>query len=123
MDTTSLAINGGQPVRSTLLPYGRQWIDDDDISLVNDVLRSDWLTTGPAVGEFERLFAAAVNTREAVAVSSGTAALHAVMFGLCRARNLPRRRPIHARTGLLEEQGEKSVSSCNTSRLEASYPT
>ena len=58
------------------LPYGRQQIDEDDIAAVVEVLRGDWLTTGPKVGEFERDFAAFCGTAEAVAVSSGTAALH-----------------------------------------------
>jgi perosamine synthetase len=66
-------------VRRTLLPYGRQWVDEADVAAVARVLRSDWLTTGPAVGSFERAFAAAVGARAAVAVSSGTAALHAAM--------------------------------------------
>ncbi len=57
MSTTSvspqaLAVNGGSPVRSTFLPYGRQAIDEADIQAVVEVLRSDWLTTGPKVGEF-----------------------------------------------------------------------
>jgi perosamine synthetase len=78
----ALAINGGQPVRETLLPYGRQQIDDDDIAQVIDVLRSDWLTTGPKVDEFERAFAEFVGVEHAVAVSNGTAALHAAMYAL-----------------------------------------
>lgn len=61
------------------LPYGRQTIDDDDIAVVVEALRSDWLTTGPKVGEFERAFAAITETAEAVVVNSGTAALHAAM--------------------------------------------
>lgn len=77
-----LAINGGRPVRSTLLPYGRQSVDDDDIAAVVEVLRSDWLTTGPNVADFERAFATTCGAREAVAVSSGTAALHACMHVL-----------------------------------------
>jgi len=64
------------------LPYGRQSIDEDDIAAVVEVLRSDWLTTGPRVGEFERALADATGTREAVAVSSGTAALHLTMLAL-----------------------------------------
>ena len=64
------------------LPYGRQELDEDDIAAVVAVLRSDWLTTGPKVAEFERAFADFVGTREAVAVSSGTAALHTLMFAL-----------------------------------------
>lgn len=42
-----LAIKGGSPVRESLLPYGRQHIDERDIAAVVDTLRSDWLTTGP----------------------------------------------------------------------------
>jgi perosamine synthetase len=65
-----------------MIPYGRQFIDEDDISAVKEVLQSDWLTTGPSVGEFEEALAAFVHAKEAVAVSSGTAALHAAMFAL-----------------------------------------
>lgn len=75
-----LAIEGGAPVRKTLLPYGHQSIDEDDIQAVVSVLRSDWLTTGPKVGEFEQAFAARVGARYAVAFSSGTAALHGAAF-------------------------------------------
>jgi perosamine synthetase len=77
-----LAIDGGTPVRKTLLPYGRQTIDEHDIQSVVEVLRSDWLTTGPKVREFEQAFARALGAGEAVAVSSGTAALHAAMHAL-----------------------------------------
>jgi len=58
------------------LPYGRQNIDDDDIAAVVSVLKSDWLTTGPAVDEFEAAFAAAVGAPYAVSCAKGTAALH-----------------------------------------------
>ncbi len=58
------------------IPYGRQWIDEDDIQAVVEVLRSEWLTQGPKVREFEKKFARYVGARYAVAVSSGTAALH-----------------------------------------------
>lgn len=75
-----LAVDGGTPVRQTLLPYGRQSIGEDDIQAVVDVLRSDWLTTGPKVGEFEEAFAARVGARYAVSFSSGTAALHGAAF-------------------------------------------
>ena len=77
-----LAIHGGTPVRQTLLPYARQWLDDDDVAAVVEVLGSDWLTTGPKVAEFERAFAEFVGAREAVAVSNGTAALHAAMYAV-----------------------------------------
>lgn len=72
----ALAIDGGAPVRPSLLPYGRQTIDDADVDAVVKVLRSDWITTGPTVGQFEEAFAAMVGARHAVAFSSGTAALH-----------------------------------------------
>lgn len=75
-----LAVDGGEPVRKTLLPYGRQYIDEKDILAVVDTLRSDWLTTGPKVSEFEEAFARQVGAKYAVAVSSGTAALHASAF-------------------------------------------
>jgi UDP-4-amino-4,6-dideoxy-N-acetyl-beta-L-altrosamine transaminase len=75
-----LAIDGGRPVRAAMLPYGRHWVDEADIDAVVAVLRSDWLTTGPTVEEFEAAFAKAVGARHATAVSSGTAALHAAAF-------------------------------------------
>ncbi|OPX34358.1 MAG: UDP-4-amino-4,6-dideoxy-N-acetyl-beta-L-altrosamine transaminase [Desulfobacteraceae bacterium 4484_190.2] len=58
------------------IPYGRQSIDEEDIRAVVSVLKSDWLTQGPAVEQFEKEFAAYCGARHAVAVSSGTAALH-----------------------------------------------
>lgn len=64
------------------IPYGRQWIDEEDIEAVVEALRSDWLTTGPKVGEFEKEFARFTGAREAVAVSSGTAALHSIMHAI-----------------------------------------
>jgi perosamine synthetase len=76
----ALAIDGGTPVRKTLLPYGHQSIGEDDIQSVVDVLRSDWLTTGPKVAEFEEAFAARVGAKYAVSFSSGTAALHGAAF-------------------------------------------
>lgn len=62
------------------IPYGRQWIDDDDIAAVVEALRSEYLTTGPAVEVFERRIAEASGARRAVAMSSGTAALHGMYF-------------------------------------------
>ena len=76
----TLAIDGGTPVREKLLPYGRQSLDERDIQAVVDVLKSDWLTTGPKVEEFEKAFAARVDAKFAVSFSSGTAALHGAAF-------------------------------------------
>jgi len=75
-----LAIHGGTPVREKLLPYGRQSLDDADVQAVVEVLKSDWLTTGPKIAEFEERFAAWVWARHAVSFSSGTAALHGAAF-------------------------------------------
>ena len=75
-----LAINGGLPIRKEFLPYGQQWIDDEDIKAVNDVLKSGWLTQGPKIDEFEQIVAKYCKSKYAVAFSNGTAALHACMF-------------------------------------------
>ncbi|HOV43184.1 MAG TPA: aminotransferase class I/II-fold pyridoxal phosphate-dependent enzyme, partial [Syntrophothermus lipocalidus] len=60
----------------SVIPYARQTIDEEDIKAVTEVLKGDYLTTGPKVAEFEQAFAAWVGAKYAVAVSSGTAALH-----------------------------------------------
>ncbi len=78
--TQELAINGGKPIRDKLLPYGHQWIDEEDIKAVSEVMHSDWITQGPKVAEFEEEFARCVGAKYAVAVNSGTAALHATCF-------------------------------------------
>jgi perosamine synthetase len=62
------------------IPYSRQEIDDDDVAAVVEVLRGDWLTTGPAVDRFEEAFAELVGAPHAVAVANGTAALHIAML-------------------------------------------
>jgi perosamine synthetase len=80
--TSRLAIDGGSAVRRTLLPYGHQSINEEDCRAIRDVLISHWLTTGPKVREFEQAFARYNCAGEAVAVSSGTAALHAAMNAL-----------------------------------------
>ena len=64
------------------IPYGRQSIDEKDVAAVCSVLRSDWLTTGPKVAEFEQAVADYVGAKYAVAVSNGTAALHAAMYAI-----------------------------------------
>ena len=71
-----LAINGGQPVRKEKIFYGHQWIDEDDIQAVVDVLRSDFLTCGPKISEMERTLEEYTGAKYAIAVSNGTAALH-----------------------------------------------
>lgn len=65
-----------------MIPYGKQHVTAEDIQAVTDVLRSDFLTQGPVVGEFEKAFAAYLGARYAVAVSSGTAALHLAALAL-----------------------------------------
>ncbi len=77
---SKLAIDGGKPVREEYLPYGRQWIDEDDITAVINTLRGKFLTTGPKVAEFERVLADYVGAKYAVALANGTAALHAACF-------------------------------------------
>jgi perosamine synthetase len=69
-----------RPARDKYLPYGRQWIDEDDIEAVVNVLRGDYLTTGPAIPEFESAVAEYVGSKYAVAFSNGTAALHGACF-------------------------------------------
>ena len=59
-----------------MIPYGRQFVDDDDIEAVIGVLKGDWLTQGPSVEAFEQAVADLVDARHAVAFSNGTAALH-----------------------------------------------
>jgi len=70
------AILGGTPVRENKIYYGRQWIDEDDIKAVGDVLRSDFITCGPMVSRLEKDLAEYTGAKYAVAVSNGTAALH-----------------------------------------------
>lgn len=63
-----------------MIPYGRQTIEEDDIQAVVDVLRSDYLTTGPKIAEFEKMVADYVGAKYAVAISNGTSALHAACY-------------------------------------------
>ncbi len=62
------------------IPYGRQSIDDEDVAAVAEVLRGDYLTTGPEIDSFERALCETTSAAHAVAVNSGTAALHAMYF-------------------------------------------
>jgi UDP-4-amino-4,6-dideoxy-N-acetyl-beta-L-altrosamine transaminase len=70
------AIEGGAPVRDTFLPYGRQVIDDAEKNEILEVLASDWITTGPRMRRFEQKFREEIGVKHALAVNSGTAALH-----------------------------------------------
>ncbi len=71
-----LAINGGYPVRANKIYYGRQWIDEDDIKAVEDVLRSDYLTSGPMNEEAAKLLCDYTGAKYAVLLNSDTSALH-----------------------------------------------
>jgi perosamine synthetase len=75
-----LELKDQNPVRAKWLPYGRQSISDEDIAAVIAVLKGDWLTQGPTVEAFEKAVAKRVGAQYAVAVNSGTAALHAAYF-------------------------------------------
>ena len=57
------------------IPYGRQWIDDDDIEEVVKILKSDWIATGPTIAKFEEAVCTVIGCPYAVAVNSGTSAL------------------------------------------------
>lgn len=70
------AIEGGNPVRNTFLPFMQPWITEEEISEVASVLRSGWLTTGPKVLEFESKFKEYLGAKHAVAVNSCTGGLH-----------------------------------------------
>ncbi|WP_066051375.1 UDP-4-amino-4,6-dideoxy-N-acetyl-beta-L-altrosamine transaminase [Robertmurraya korlensis] len=80
MSDEQLAIHGGKPVRNAYLPYGKQVLDEDDIQSVVQVLKSDYLTTGPVIQQFEQDMANLTGAKYAVAFSNGTAALHAACF-------------------------------------------
>ncbi|MGE3269314.1 MAG: DegT/DnrJ/EryC1/StrS family aminotransferase [Chloroflexota bacterium] len=71
-----LALDGGEPVRATWLPFHRPRIEEDEISEVVETLRGGWLTTGPRTRRLEREFAEYVGAKYAVAVNSATAAMH-----------------------------------------------
>lgn len=71
-----LALFGGKPVFDKKIGYGHQWIDEDDIKAVDEVLRSEYLTCGPKITEMENALVSYTGAKYAVAVSNGTAALH-----------------------------------------------
>lgn len=64
------------------IPYGKQYIDEDDVKAVSETLLADFLTTGPKIGEFESSVADFCGATHGIAVANGTAALHAAMFAL-----------------------------------------
>ncbi len=127
------------------LPYGRQALDEQDIAAVVEVLRSDWLTTGPLVERFEDAFAARVEAPHAVACANGTAALHlaALALGLTSrdivivpavtflaTANAPHATgaqvifaDVHPQTGLMmPEHLEAAISTIDVARLRAVFP-
>lgn len=75
-----LALKGGQPVRKGMLRYATQSLDEADRRAVDEVLRSDWLTTGPAVAAFEKALCDYTGSKHAVVVNTGTVALHAAAW-------------------------------------------
>ncbi|WP_415839530.1 UDP-4-amino-4,6-dideoxy-N-acetyl-beta-L-altrosamine transaminase [Paenibacillus tarimensis] len=72
--------NISRPVRTSLLPYGKQWLDDNDIQAVLETLHSDFITQGPQIERFERKVADYAGVQYAVAFCNGTAALHAACY-------------------------------------------
>lgn len=70
------AIEGGKPVRETPIFYGHQYIDEADIQAVVEVLKSDFLTCGPKIGELEEKLCKLTGAKYAVVCANGTAALH-----------------------------------------------
>lgn len=75
-----LAINGGKPIRENKIFYGRQWIDDDDIKEVSNILKGDYLTCGPTVTKCENEIAKYVGAKYCTVCANGTAALHIAML-------------------------------------------
>ncbi|MCK8489022.1 UDP-4-amino-4,6-dideoxy-N-acetyl-beta-L-altrosamine transaminase [Paenibacillus sp. MBLB2552] len=72
--------NPEQTIRTSMLPYGQQWLDEQDIEAVVKVLRGDFITQGPAIEAFETKVASYVGAKYALAFANGTAALHAACF-------------------------------------------
>lgn len=72
----SLAIDGGTPVRETMLPFGAPYFGAEEIAEVVDTLKSGWISTGPKTKQFEQEFAEYVGARYAIGLNSCTAGLH-----------------------------------------------
>src|SRR5690606_38318992 len=79
----NLCLNLSKSVDKKIIPYGKQHITEEDIAAVVDVLRSDYLTQGPKIQEFEEAFANYIGCKYAVAVANGTAALHLSAMVMC----------------------------------------
>ncbi len=77
---TQLAIHGGQPIRDKYLPYGQQWLSDEDIAAVVRILESPMITQGKTIDTFEQAVADYVGAKYAVAFCNGTAALHGACY-------------------------------------------
>lgn len=75
-----LAVFGGKPVREKPIYYGHQYLDEEDIEAVVNVLKSDYLTCGPQIKKLEEKLCKLTGAKYAVVLSSGTAALHAACF-------------------------------------------
>src|SRR5699024_347089 len=76
----TLAVHGGRPVRDDYLPYGQQWLDEEDVAAVVETLKSPFITEGPKIAEFVKCVAEYAGARHGVAFSNGTAALHAACY-------------------------------------------
>ena len=76
----TIALKGGKPVRDVIIPYGKQYIDADDIKSVSETLKSPYITTGPKVEEFEKKLCDITGAKYSVAISNGTSALHAACY-------------------------------------------
>lgn len=75
-----LAIHGGKPIFEKKIGYGHQYIDDSDVQAVVEVLKSDFLTCGPKIGEAEKKLCKITGAKYAIMFANGTAALHAACY-------------------------------------------
>jgi UDP-4-amino-4,6-dideoxy-N-acetyl-beta-L-altrosamine transaminase len=86
-----------------LIPYGKQWISEDDLRVVLKVLKSDFLTQGPVIAEFEKMICAQTGAKYCVAVANGTAALHIAVQAL---------RIAHGKTGMTSPNTFAASANC-----------
>lgn len=77
-----LAINGGKPIREKYLPYARHWVDQEEIQAVTEVLKSDYITSGPKIEEYEKAMAKYLGCQRVIATSSCTGAMHICLAAL-----------------------------------------